>query len=280
MAKAFRFAVGGAAGALALVGVFALVGTFLRGVPPAKWTALIPYDSANLIGSGDRDNGQGWVYSDTEAGVDVYAVIGKPYRMIFRMVVYLPNRIAFRDIAPGNLIVDPDLNYSRFPPGGSRDMFAFLQEAHPYDDGYLKAEIAFIGPFVPTSAEADWENMAIGETKCVRLWMNLESQARVNDCSECAPLDYHSLEGNTSEAWITREDATTWRADVATDFLAQPVTAPPLDRLSYYDYDFLRERYCECVATKVKNRIVYSKVERCPAVGQTSLHFSIKFIKG
>ena len=48
------------------------------GAKPAAWKAVIPDDSANLIGVGNRHTVEGWVYDDREAGVDVYATIGKP----------------------------------------------------------------------------------------------------------------------------------------------------------------------------------------------------------
>jgi hypothetical protein len=254
------------------------------GAKPAVWKAVIPYDSLNLTGVGVPDPVKGWVYDDRVTGVDVYATIGKPYRMIFRMILFPPNQLAFINIQPGELHTDGDLKFSRFPPILGTDLFGFLLNSHPYDAQYLRAQIAFFGPDVSTQQEANWENMWIGEVRAVRMWFSLEANNMYGDCSECSPEDYHSLEGNTYDAWITRESLDTWTATVVTDFLNMPVPpdqAPPFDlsAISYSTRDFLREIYCECVQSKVKNRTFYEKLTRYPAWGRTHLEFKIKFIK-
>jgi hypothetical protein len=252
------------------------------GAKPVKWKAVISDQSANLIGTGDRYIGDGWVYDDRESGVDVYAVIGSPYRMIFRLFLSRPNQFAFIDIYQKELLTDGTLKFSKYPPDGSRNMFAFLGDFHPWDDNYLRAQISFFGPWVSSKAEADWENMLIGESRPVRMWMSLEARNLTGDCSECSPDDYHSLEGNTLDAYIVRESPDTWTAVVDTHFVHFPTNPTTFDypNVIYDNNDFFREFYCECIPTKVKNRIVYSKETRNSARGAAEgLAFKIKFIK-
>ena len=77
------------------------------------------------------------------------------------------------------------------------------------------------------------------------MWFSLDANNMYGDCSECSPEANHSLEGNTQDAWITRQSQDTWTATVITDFLNRPVPSdqpPPFDltAISYSTHDFLR----------------------------------------
>ena len=228
--------------------------------------AVILDTGGNLVGTevlGPDD--EGWAYSDNEENVTSYAVIGRPARTIFRFRIYHPLKIGFRGILPLDYGEESGLQSCKFPPYNS-SLFEFLNDDHPYDAQYRMVDISFFGPYVDSRDDANWEMMALGESRSGRAWISMEAHNLYGDCSECDVDDYHSIVMNTYGACLIRDSIDSWILSVDTNF-----DGPN---------DYMREKYCECVKvepTKGKRPPRYYKETRYPAWGKGNIKFQIKF---
>jgi hypothetical protein len=273
----------------------------VKGKPP-KWRAVIlDLPDSNLTGLDNwRHNSEGWEYADEEGDVTIYATIGTGagYRSIFRFMAYYPVQVLFRNINLDYYVYHgQDLKDCRFPTEtspGTRCLFDFLNDSHPWDEGYMGVQFGFFSPYSSDKNEIDYENMAIGETMKMRMWFYVEAQNIGGDCSECNEESFHSIEGNAHgdvnpnqpdrlpyDIYLIRDALDTWRIVVNTDFDNPNYSFPEDPYMFWYNNDDgIREKYCVCVEKQFnKKKTILTKEDRYPASGRGHMQFQMKFIK-
>lgn len=226
----------------------------------------------------------GYVYDDAESAIEVYATIGMMSGgtnwTIFRTWVHSPEQIEIRNMVPFALYQDASLPL--VPPSypdGSTHWYEFLNGFHPYDSHYL-VDVVFAGPYVPTRADADWENKPIGWTLCGRVAISImPEEFTSSDCHLCL-ADHHQIFIQSHKAKLIKESATTYRLVVNEDFSDTSRlwgTAPPWT--THIAKDYILHRFCDCVA-RVSKRTTYEVMEyHYPEIGYAPFNLEMLYIK-
>jgi hypothetical protein len=270
---------------------------------PAKWKAVIlDLAGTNLIGlDSGRYNGEGWEFANEEGDVTIYATIGTGggYRSIFRFMTYHPVKVQFYKVTQDVLVYHPgnELVSCGFPIDSSpltRCLFDFLNDSHPWDEGYIRVQFGFFSPYSSDKNEIDYENMGIGDTMKMRMWFYVEAQNIGGDSSECNETIYHSIEGNAHgdinpnhperipyDIYLVRDAVDIWRIVVNTDFDNPNYSFPEDPYMFWYNSENgIREKYCVSVEKQFnKKKIIHLKEDRYPVSGRGHMEFQIKFIK-
>lgn len=262
------------------VGLVVLISSGLsRAAAPTGWKAVI-LPGGNLAGDSQRLDGNlgGYVYTDLENSVDVYATIGtnggRYYRTIFHLNVNYPEKVFFSGINLIPVSSGSAATYPGFPNGNT--LFTFINGPHPYDDQYTAIQFSFFGEYTTSKAMADWASMGIGDTQPMRMYVSIYSKPQGGDCVECILNDYHAIEINSLDAVLQRTGADNWTIHVNAVFDqgGGSLTYPP----EYSSSEFVAERYCTCVEQIVRRKTTLAKVTNYAAWGRGAMAFDIKFV--